>query len=187
MLEIGGAFGERLTQVEKQTGIAVLGGVFQKLSVRIDHGQGILTDVMQFLPEPVQFGGFGLIEHQSHQIFIFAVVDSQGDDFIDGDDFGVAQCGGKEFAKFVEGGFKAGSGAAAIVDDDGRVWPQAGGWWRRIHAGVDLDRSFGIFHGGGGDQLAVGDEFRWKHDGEGSGAFLAQISLVGKSGGIHAP
>ena len=75
--------------------------VFRGLDQRIENGrqlQRILTDESQLVPESIDFPLLGLVQHQSHEVLVFAVKLSQCQHFIGRHDLRVTQRDRKQLA-----------------------------------------------------------------------------------------
>ena len=107
LLEQFGIAIDRFTQRLKGFGIGVLSGELPELLKDIHLFQGCFADEAQFVPQAVDFGHLVLVKHQSLQLLIFTIVQSESHHFICGNDFGVAERGGEQHAEFGNLGGKA--------------------------------------------------------------------------------
>ena len=73
---------------------------------------------MHVLPEPIQFGSFRFVEHQTDQLIIFTIVQGQRDHFVDRHDAGVAQSRGKQLSELIELCQQSGLRLTAVTDQD---------------------------------------------------------------------
>ena len=74
---------------------------------------------MELVPQAVELGALGVIEDEAGEGFVLAVEQGEGDDFVDGDDFGVAEGGGEHVAKLGQGVFEFLAGLASLGGEDG--------------------------------------------------------------------
>ena len=90
--ELGGFTEKRFPQWLKGARVGVLSCKLPKLLIGIDGLECVLADKMELCPEFFQCCGLLLIEHQLAQILVLAIEQSQGNDFVDRNNFVVAQC-----------------------------------------------------------------------------------------------
>ena len=93
--ELSGFTEEGFPQWLKGAGVCVLGCKLPKLLIGIDGLECVLADKMELCPESFQCCGLLLIEHQLAQILVLAIEQGQGNDFVDRNDFVVAQGDGE--------------------------------------------------------------------------------------------
>ena len=103
---------------------AVLRMVFRGLDQRIENGrqlQRILADESQLVPESIDFPLLGLVQHQSHEVLVFAVELSQCQHFIGRHDLRVTQRDRKQLAVSFHRGCELFSGRTFLRDQHGFV------------------------------------------------------------------
>ena len=116
--ERGGSIIDRLAERLEDPRVAVLGGILHQLEISIDQGQCVVADVMKLVPEPVEMGLLRIVEHQSLEMLVLAVVERQRDDLVDRDNLGIAKGRGEKLAEVVEGGLDPLPRSAVLVDQD---------------------------------------------------------------------
>ena len=121
LAERRGALVDRLAQGFEQARVAVLGRELHQLLEAFHDVQGIVADVAQLLPEPVDPRLLGVVEHQPGEVLVLAVEERDRDDLVGGDHAAVADRRREDLAELVECGLDALPGAAPFVDDDGEA------------------------------------------------------------------
>ena len=118
LAEFFGAGHDAFSHRGEGAGVGILGGELPELFVGIDEGKGGATDAVQVIPELVELPGLLLIKNQPAELVIFAVVECECDDFVDGNDAGIAESGGEEFAKGAEISDDVAVGFAVLNGED---------------------------------------------------------------------
>ena len=116
--ELFGALFYGQAQRLERTGIGILRRELPKLLESVDQLQRIVAHIMQLGPESIDLGGLRFIQHQPAQMIVLAVIKRERHDFINGNDFGVAECCRKQFTKLIERSLNAFSRSAAVVDQN---------------------------------------------------------------------
>ena len=117
--ERGGALFDRLAHWLENAWIGVLRGVLPELLEDIDERESVPGHIVQLVPEPVEPGGLGVVEHEAQEVMVLAIEKRERDDFIDRHDLRVAKRRRENLAELVERGLDALAGRAAVIHDDG--------------------------------------------------------------------
>ncbi len=110
--------GNRLAVRLEQPGIAILRGVFHQLIERILQAQRVLAHESQLVPQLVEPGVLGVVEHQLAQWLVIAMQKLQRDCLVDRDDARIAGGRRKQAANIRERRCNPGPGLAPFGGHD---------------------------------------------------------------------
>ena len=180
--ECGGAVEDRLAQRLKFRWIGVLRGILPELLEHVDQCDRVAADIVQFVPQAIEFGLLTVVQNQAAEGLVFAMVERERHDFVHRDDLRVAESRGEHLPELFECRLHALARRAALLGDDGqsvgdgliirgphpfRVGDrrsgrkQAGPGFRPLRQHFQLDAAFGCTLAGqcaGGHELAVCDQ-----------------------------
>ena len=193
------ALPDGFTHGREDGGIGILRGELPQLFKNIHHGEGVMTDEMQFVPHLFQFRGLRVVQQQPAEGFILAMEKREGDDFIHRHDSAVTKRGGKDPAEILKSATQVffRSGAGVYQDRGGKRnrlivgTPQAFSLAQnrasRLEPGpgirfgsqhLELHAAFltlgGIKHAGG-DKRSSGHQFRRQSDFDHGRCFHSQV------------
>src|SRR5207253_194261 len=115
LAERGGALLDWLAHRLEDARVGVLCGVLPELLEDIDERKSVPAHIVQLVPEPVEPGGLGVVEHEAPEVMVLAIVERERDDLIDRHDLRIAKRRRENLAKLVEGGLDAFARRAAVI------------------------------------------------------------------------
>ena len=124
--------------------------------------QRFASDVKQLVPQSIELSSLLIVQHQSPQVIVLPVKQSQGDNLVDRHDAGVAERRREEVAEAADRPFDALPRRAPVTNQDRIVRRDIQGS-RPGGQDLHLDRALVAVHGvqlGGANQFAVPGQLR---------------------------
>ena len=136
--------------------LALLRGEAEHLVEVLVDLDGILADVVQLVPEPVEPRPLGVVEHQPGEGLVGSEELDHRDDLVHRDDLAEAEPRGERAAELIERGVEPGTDPAAVPGQDRQPGPQPVERRGRALRELQLNAPLGA---GAGLELAGHDEF----------------------------